>query len=118
MRQCYFLNSSYPLLPPLCPHLCSLHLHLYFFPANLFISNIFSGFHIYALIYDISFSVSYLLHSVFTLPGFPGGSDGKVSAYNAGDPGLIPGSGRSSGEGNGNSLQYSCLENPMDAGVW
>ena len=49
--------------------------------------------------------------------GFPGGSDGKASAYNAGDPGLIPGSGRSSGEGNGDPLQYSCLENPMDGGA-
>ena len=46
--------------------------------------------------------------------GFPGGSEGKVSAYNAGDPGSIPGSGRSPGEGNGNPLQYSCLENSMD----
>ena len=46
--------------------------------------------------------------------GFPGGSEGKVSAYNAGDAGSIPGSGRSPGEGNGNPLQYSCLENPMD----
>ena len=45
---------------------------------------------------------------------FPGGSDGKASAYNAGDLGSTPGSGRSPGEGNGNSLQYSCLENPMD----
>ena len=44
----------------------------------------------------------------------PGGPDGKGSAYNAGDPVLIPGSGRSTGEGNGNALQYSCLENPMD----
>ena len=43
-----------------------------------------------------------------------GGSDGKASAYNVGEPGLIPGLGRSSGEGNGNALQYSCLENPMD----
>ena len=51
-------------------------------------------------------------------PGFPGGSDGKESAYNAGDPGSIPGSGRSPGEGNGNPLQYSCLENPMDRGAW
>ena len=41
---------------------------------------------------------------------FPGGSDGKTSAYNAGDPGSIPGSGRSPGEGNGNPLQYSCWE--------
>ena len=44
--------------------------------------------------------------------GFPGGSDGKESACHAGDPGSIPGSGRSPGEGNGNSLQYSRLENP------
>ena len=50
--------------------------------------------------------------------GFPGGSDGKVSAYNMEDPGLIPGSGRSLGEGNGNPLQFSCLENPMDGGAW
>ena len=49
---------------------------------------------------------------------FPGGSDGKVSAYNAGDPGSIPGLGRSSGEGNGNPLQYSCLENLTDGGAW
>ena len=46
------------------------------------------------------------------------GSDGKASAYNAGDLGSIPGSGRSPGEGNGNPLQYSCLENPMDGGAW
>ena len=49
---------------------------------------------------------------------FSGGSDGKVSAYNVGDLGLIPGLGRSSGEGNGNPLQYSCLGNPMDGGAW
>ena len=49
---------------------------------------------------------------------FLGGLDGKASAYNAGDRGSIPGSGRSFGEGNGNSLWYSCLENPMDGGVW
>ena len=49
---------------------------------------------------------------------FPGGSDGKASVYNAGDLGLIPGSGRSAGEGNGNPLQYYCLENPMDRGAW
>ena len=47
-----------------------------------------------------------------------GGSDGKASVYNAGDPGSIPGSGRSPGEGNGNPLQYYCLENPMDRGAW
>ena len=50
--------------------------------------------------------------------GFHGSSDGKASAYNAGDPGSIPGSGRSPGEGNGNPLQYSCLKNSMDRGAW
>ena len=49
---------------------------------------------------------------------FPGGSDDKVPAYNAGDPGSIPGSGRSPREVNGNSLQYSCLGKPMDGEVW
>ena len=55
---------------------------------------------------------------IHLLLGFPCGSDGKASSYNAGDLGLIPGSGRASGEGNGNPLQYSCLENPMDRGAW
>ena len=50
--------------------------------------------------------------------GFPGGSEVKASACNAGDLGSIPGSGRSPREGNGNPLQYSCLENPMDGGAW
>ena len=48
----------------------------------------------------------------------PGGSDGRESASNVGDPGSIPGLGRSPGEGNDNALQYSCLENPMDRGSW
>ena len=50
--------------------------------------------------------------------GFPGGSDGKESACNAGDLTSIPGSGRSLGEGNGYPLQYSCLENSVDRGAW
>ena len=50
--------------------------------------------------------------------GLPGGSDGKESARNAGDPGSIPGLGQSPGEGNGNPLQYSWLENPTDRGAW
>ena len=50
--------------------------------------------------------------------GFPGGSEVKASACNVGDLGSIPGSGRSPGEGNGNPLQYSCPENPMDGGAW
>ena len=49
---------------------------------------------------------------------FPGGSEVKVSDWNAGDQGLIPGSGRSPGEGNGNPLQYSYLQNPMEGGAW
>ena len=52
-----------------------------------------------------------------TFLSFPGGLDGKASAYNVGDPGSIPGSGRSPGEGNGNPLQYSSLENPRDRRV-
>ena len=50
--------------------------------------------------------------------GFPGGSDGEESACNAEDPSLIPGSGRSLGDENGNPLQDSCLKNPMDRGAW
>ena len=49
---------------------------------------------------------------------FPDGSEGKASACNVGDLGSIPGLGRSPGEGNGNPLQYSCLENPTDRGAW
>ena len=52
------------------------------------------------------------------LLGFPGGSDGKEHACNAGDPGSIPGSGRSAGLGNSNPLQYSCVGNPMHRGAW
>ena len=50
--------------------------------------------------------------------GFPGSSDSEGSSCNAGDTGLIPGLERSTGEGNGNQLQYSCLENPVDRGAW
>ena len=55
-----------------------------------------------------------ILKDTYSLEGFPGGSEVKASAYNEGDLGSIPGSGRSPREGNGNPLQYSCLENPMD----
>ena len=58
-----------------------------------------------------------LTRCFFTTHGFPGGSDGEESACNAADPGSIPGSGRCSGEGNENPLQYSCLGYPMDRGV-
>ena len=50
--------------------------------------------------------------------GFPGGSDGEESTCSAGEPGVIPGSGRIPGEGNGTPLRYFCLENPMDRGAW
>jgi len=52
------------------------------------------------------------------MQGFPGASEGKASACSVADPGSIPGSGRSTGEGNGSPLQYSCLENSMDEGAW
>ena len=55
---------------------------------------------------------------VYIYVGFPAGSDSKESACKAGDPGSIPGSGRSPGEGNGNPLQHSCLEKSMDVDAW
>ena len=61
---------------------------------------------------------NHLGNLTFPYSDFPGGPGGKTSAYKAGDPGLIPGSERSLGEGNSNPLQYSCLENPMDRGAW
>ena len=76
---------------------------------------------IYIYIYINLFFLEELLLLIFKVVSinmdFPGGSDGKTSAYNAEDPGSIPGLGRSSGEGNGNPFQYSCLENPMDRGL-
>ena len=62
-------------------------------------------------------STSFLLSPINLCKSFPGGSDGKASACNAGDPGSIPGLGQSPGEGKGNPLQYSCLENPADGGA-
>ena len=61
---------------------------------------------------------STLIVVIHTLTDFPGGSVGKASAYNVGDLGSIPGLERSPGKGNGNPLQCSCLENPMDGGTW
>ena len=58
------------------------------------------------------------MSTVLPILYFPGGSDGKELACNAGDPGSIPESGRCPGEGNGCPLQYSCLENPMDRAAW
>ena len=69
---------------------------------------------------DLIWLMAETLSGVYTdLPeDFPGGLDGKVSAYNVGDPGSIPVLGRSPGEGNGNPFQYFCLKNPMDGGTW
>ena len=67
------------------------------------------------LIWKIRKAYSYKLTLIYD---FPGGSDGKASVYNVGDPGSIPVSGRSPAEGNGYPLQYYCLENPMDGGAW
>ena len=62
--------------------------------------------------------VNNFLHYLSSISGFPSSSVGKESTCNAGDQHSIPGSGRSSGEGDGNPVQYSCLENPMDRGAW
>ena len=75
-------------------------------------------FYFYCSLFIVSLSLGLEKLLVTGSEGFPGGSGGKESACNAGDVGLIPGSGRSPGGGNGNSLQYSCLENPIDRGVW
>ena len=67
---------------------------------------------------DPQSNLPFFLKELLDTMGFPGGSEGKASAYNAGDPGSIPGSGRCLEEGNGNPLQYCCLENPMDWEAW
>ena len=68
--------------------------------------------YLHCLLYQHLFALSSVLLD------FRGGSDSKTSVCNAGDPGLIPESGRSPGEGNCNPLQYPCLKNPMDRGAW
>ena len=67
---------------------------------------------------SMEMSLNKLRELVTDREAFPGGSDGNVTAYNEGELGLIPELGRSSGEGNGNPLQYSCLENPTDGRAW
>ena len=78
------------------------------------------AFLIYIYIYIYIYTHIYICMCVcvYVYSLFPGGSDCKASAYNAGDLGSITGSGRSPGEGRGTPLQYSCLENPMDGGTW
>ena len=76
------------------------------------------GFFFIQGVFPVSFQRRFSLLSKKSLLDFPGGSNSKATVYNTGDPGSIPGSGRSPGEGNGNPLQNSCLENPMDRGAW
>ena len=105
----------------LCLHTCVYHSgivgsyicapFLNFYITHLYISQGYSGIQ---LCMNVKF-----YHQPFSLCIIgTGGSEGKVSAYNAGDQDSISGSGRSPGEGNGNPFQYSCLENPMDREVW
>ena len=80
----------------------------------------FFNYSIINLQYCITFTCTakWLGYTYICIYGFPGGSVGKESACNTGDLGSIPGSGRSPEEGNGNPLQYSCLQNSMDRGAW
>ena len=71
----------------------------------------------WATVHEVA-SLIYVCVCIYIYMGFPHSSVGKSSAYNAGGPGSIPGLRRSPGEGNGNPLRYSCLENPMDRGAW
>ena len=123
MKMCILNILSYLIKVSLLPHMLQLiilneykQIHLKSFIVGNPIS--FSFFPLsteerFMLITPMKVSVHFC-----TTRDFPGGSDGKASAYNAGDPGSIPGSRRSPGEGDGNPLQYSCLENPMDRGAW
>ena len=70
------------------------------------------------LLYVSIISLKWIYPSIYLFMGFPGGAEVKASACNVGDLGSIPGLGRSPGEGNVNTLLYSCLENPMDGGAW
>ena len=72
--------------------------------------------HMFSFLLGIHLGVGLLGH--MRILGFPGGSDGKESVCKSGYPCLVPGSGRSPGEGNGYPLQYSCLENSLDRGAW
>ena len=76
------------------------------------------GFFFIQVIFPVSFQRQFSLLSKKSLLDFSGGSESKATVYNTEDLGSIPGSGRSPGEGNGNPLKYSCLENPMDRGAW
>jgi len=76
------------------------------------------GYYKVSYVFDEKLSLNQYLVTTTIKLDFPGGSEGKASVYGVGDLGSIPGLGRSLGEGNGNPLQYYCLENPMDRGAW
>jgi len=80
---------------------------------NIYVYNIYIILHVVYIYIYMDFHIY-----IYMYMDFPGGSDGKASVYNAGDLGSSPGLGRSPGEGNGNPLQYYCLENLMDRGAW
>ena len=103
IREGILLGGSLPQPSRLCP-VSPTFLSLFEFPSGSTLGTVGS--------HGIS------THTSVPFGGFPGGSEGKESTCNAGDMGLIHGSGRSSGEGNGNPLQYSCLENPLDRRAW
>ena len=99
------LNQKHILFRVIYPHFLIIHSKLKFF------------FSIYCILIKLAFhAIKTGLGVGMDTEGFPSGSDGKESAYSAGDPGSISGSGRSPGEGNGIPLQYSCLGKPMDRG--
>ena len=133
MFQCCAHKSSHPRLLPLSPRVCSLHLclfccfayslHFYLIfsiivgswscvcqPCNMITGWATTYFHLTVHSANLIIHVCWLICGLVL--GFPDGSDDKESACNVGDPGSIPGLGRSPGEGHGIELQYSCLENP------
>ena len=120
---CCFFNIFHSFA--FCTSVCIFHSDLISVPFLLFdFLEIYLNFLLFFIstyldyIFTSKIHITLLIISSSLLRDFPGGSDGKASVYNAGDLGSIPGLGRSPGEGNGNPLQYYCLENPMDRGAW
>ena len=130
----YSLMYTFPDLEPVCcsmsgSNCCFLTCIQVFQEAGkvVWYSHLFKNFQQFVVIHTVkgffivnkAVDVFLEFSCVFCDPtGFPGGSDGKASACNAGDPGSIPRSGKSPGEGSGSSFQYCCLENPMNRGAW
>ena len=98
----------------------SLYTHTYMCVSHIWKSHHVKIYNVLIIIYTILLTFQFLsyINIFLNQEGFPGDSDGKESAYSAGDSGSNPGSGKSPGESNGNPLQYSCLENSMDREAW